>query len=210
MTPTVNVSPVLAAFIRTWNDSLDDATRQKLLLYQDKVIGTGNDGKDEQRAWMCVDWLARTQLPVWLDLAGLNGHAFSVRGMGVISDTVSASAAQSTLVAAWTAAGDETRIAAGDCVGDPARRAAWDAARWALGESATNAAWFATRRVALMGESARSASGTAHAAVESALRDVAWDAAWDAAGTSVKEKLAPWVASLQASAFELIDRMIAP
>ena len=99
------VSPVLGAFLRSWNDSLDEDIRQKLKPYSSRVIGTAGDtAKDEQRAWMAVDWLARTQLAVWLDLAGLSEHAAAVRAVIAISDPQSASAAQPILDAAWAAA----------------------------------------------------------------------------------------------------------
>ena len=97
-------SPVLAAFLRSWNDALDDETRQRLKPYAAKVIGTAGDGKDEQRAWMAVDWLARTQLPVWLDLAGLGEHAAAVRAIIAISGSDSAISAQPVLAAARDAA----------------------------------------------------------------------------------------------------------
>ncbi len=91
------VSPVLGAFLRTWNDALDDETRQELKPYAVRVIGTAGDGKDEQRAWMAVDWLARTQLPAWLDLAGLSEHAAAVRALVALSSTDTARDAQPTL-----------------------------------------------------------------------------------------------------------------
>jgi len=122
------VSPVLGAFLRSWNDSLDDETRQKLKPYAQRVIGTSGDGKDEQRAWMAVDWLARTQLPVWLDLAGLSEHAAATRAVIAISDTASANAAQPTLNAARDAARDAAWAAAWDAAWAAAWAAAWTAA----------------------------------------------------------------------------------
>ena len=98
------VSPVLGAFLRSWNDALDDETRQKLNQYKVRVIGTANDGHDEWRAWLAVDWLARTQLPVWLDLARLGEHAAAVRALIAISTPESATVAQPTLDAARDAA----------------------------------------------------------------------------------------------------------
>ena len=76
--------PVLAAFLRSWNDSLDDSTRQRLKFYAPRVIGT-NDGKTEARAWMCVDWLIREYTPSWLDLATLTSEADVLRSLPVIS-----------------------------------------------------------------------------------------------------------------------------
>src|SRR5215469_10789169 len=97
-------SPVISSFLRSWNDSLDDETRQRLRSYARRVTGTANDGKDEQRAWMCVDWLARTQLPLWLDLAGLSEHAAACRALTAISSTDTSQHAQPILNAARSAA----------------------------------------------------------------------------------------------------------
>ena len=145
------VSPVLAAFLRSWNDALDDDTRQKLKPYAARVVGTAGDGKDKQRAWMAVDWLARTQLPIWLDLAGMGEHAAAVRAVIAITDAESAGVALPTLNAARAAA------SAGASAG---------------------------------------ASAAARAAARTAGRAAARDA------------LKPAVVALQASAFELLDRML--
>ena len=122
------VSPVLAAFLRSWNDALDDDTRQKLKPYAARVVGTAGDGKDKQRAWMAVDWLARTQLPIWLDLAGMGEHAAAVRAVIAITDAESAGVALPTLNAAGAAAWDAAWDAARDAAGDAARAAAGAAA----------------------------------------------------------------------------------
>src|SRR5690606_20754126 len=53
------VSPVLGAFLRSWNDALDDKGRQALKPHIPRVIGTAGDGHDEERAWMAADWLVR-------------------------------------------------------------------------------------------------------------------------------------------------------
>ena len=117
------VSPVLGEFLRSWNDSLDNKTRQKLKPYAARVIGTSGDGKDDQRAWMAVDWLARIHLPVWLDTAGLSDHAAAVRALIALDGADAAKAAQPTLAAARDAAG----------------AAAWDAARAAARAGARDA-----------------------------------------------------------------------
>ncbi len=70
------VSPVIAALCRSWNDSLDDATRQRLKPYAFKVVGTNTGPRDDEtRAWLATDWLCRLQTPAWLRLAGLEEHA---------------------------------------------------------------------------------------------------------------------------------------
>ena len=42
------VSPVIGSFLRSWNDSLDDKTRQKLKPYARKVLNTATGAKDEE------------------------------------------------------------------------------------------------------------------------------------------------------------------
>src|SRR5437588_7373903 len=62
-------SPVITAFLVSWNDSLNDEDRQMLRPYAVKVIGTRTTPQDEiTRAWMAVDWLARTCAPAFLRL----------------------------------------------------------------------------------------------------------------------------------------------
>jgi hypothetical protein len=59
------------AFMRSWNDSVDDAFRQKLKPYAAKCIGTKTTEADEtRRAWMATDWLVRVHTPAFLELAG--------------------------------------------------------------------------------------------------------------------------------------------
>ncbi len=112
------VSHFLAAFLRSWNDTLDSENRQRLKGYVYRIVGTAGDGRDTARAWMCVDWLARTQLPAWLKLAGLVNHAAAVEELWPILSVDSALRAGSVLTAAMFAAkkrpGDFAMFAAGD------------------------------------------------------------------------------------------------
>lgn len=66
-----NVSPVIAAMCNAINDVLDDTTRQDLkdllAVAPDGIIDTVDGAKETAREWMCVDWLVRTLLPMWLD-----------------------------------------------------------------------------------------------------------------------------------------------
>jgi len=76
------VSPVIGAFVRRWNDDLGDNDRQKLKPILPTLIGTAADLKTEsRRAWMVTDWMVRTYMPAWLDLAGLTEQATAVRGL---------------------------------------------------------------------------------------------------------------------------------
>ena len=130
--------------------------------------------------------------------------------------------------AAGYAAGDAARAAARDAAlaaaraaaGDAARAAAWAAARAAAGAAARAAAWDAARAAAW--DAARAAAraaawDAAGAAAGDAAGDAAWDAAWAAARAAAGDaaRAAAWDAlkktktELQASAVQLVERMIA-
>ena len=145
------VSPVIAAFMRSWNDGLPDADRTRLLLplIPDTIGTRTTDADEETRAWMATDWLVRVHTPAWLRLAGLTKHAQALESLARIADATLAKAAHPTIAAAraaaWAAAGAAAgaaawavaRAAAGDAARDAARAAAWDAAR----DAARAAAW---------------------------------------------------------------------
>ena len=153
------VSPVLGAFLRAWNDALDDETRQKLKPYARKVIGTAGDrDADERRAWMATDWLVRVCAPAFLRLAKLGAEADALAGLPEFTDTETARQVQPTIREAKTKAA-----------------AAWDAAAW---DAAGAAAWAAARAAAW--DAARAAAGAAAGAA-------AWAAAWDALQPTVDE-----------------------
>jgi len=123
-------SPVVAAFLRSWNDSLGDDDRQMLKPYVLKVVGTrGTKAQEEKRAWMATDWLARECAPAFLRLAGLTDHAEALEGLAALTSTGRATKAQPKLAAAWAAARNAARNAAGAAAGAAARNAARDAAR---------------------------------------------------------------------------------
>jgi hypothetical protein len=170
-----DVSRVIGAFLRSWNDSLDDSSRQRLKAYVFRVMNTNTGpADDERRARMATDWLVRTYAPAWLDLTGLDKHASALRDLRELTTTTNEQA-QKTIGAA--------------------RRAVWAAG--AAAEAAAEA--------------------VAKDAAEAAARDAAWDAAWSAAEDAAwaaardaaRSALQPTVEALQASAFDLLDRMIA-
>jgi hypothetical protein len=156
------VSPILAGFCRSLNDVLPDDTRQRMRPYLARCIGTAGDGLDEQRGYLCLDWIVRTYTPAWLALAGLGADAERLRSLAPITDLASA------------------RLAS------PVVREAREKA--AAARDATAAA--------------------ARDATEAAAWDAAWDAAWAAARAAARDALAPTVRELQASAFDLLDRML--
>src|SRR3954466_15374135 len=69
------VSPVIAGFMRNWNDGLPDAERGILIPLLPKLIDTVNPELEERRSLMCADWLVRVHTPAWLRLAGLADNA---------------------------------------------------------------------------------------------------------------------------------------
>jgi hypothetical protein len=194
-------SPVISAFMRSWNDALPEADRNRLLKpYVLRLVGTAATAEvEEVRAWMCLDWFVRVHTPAWLRLAGLSEQADRLAGLPEFRAGVDVSsvrpaidAARKNATAAWDAAWDAAR--------DAARDAAWAAAaRAAAGDAAGDAAGAAW------------AARAARAARDAAARDVALAAARaarDAAGAAARARLQPVVDELQSSALALIDRMI--
>ena len=79
-----NVHPVIASFLRPWNDNLqsdDDRTRLLLPLVP-RIIGTkGSPALEARRSLMAADWLVRAHTPALLRLAGLRDQAAHARGV---------------------------------------------------------------------------------------------------------------------------------
>ena len=228
------VSPVIAAFMRSWNDALPDAERTRLLLplIPDTIGTRTTDADEETRAWMATDWLVRVQAPAWLRLAGLTDHAQTLESCARIVDEVTAGAEQPKInaarsvarLAAESVAESAARLAA-ESVAESAVRSAVRSAAWSV---AWSAAWSAARLAAesvaesaawLVAESA--ARSVARLAAESAVRSAAWSAAesaawsavrsaaWSVARSAAEDALAPTVTTLQASACDLVRAMCA-
>ena len=201
-------SPVIAAFLRSYNDSVDDETRQSLKQYIPRLIGTrGSAALEEKRSLIAADWLVRVHASAWLRLAGLTAEADTLSSLPEITSLASVPSIKPVIGvsrknaaaagdAAWDAAGDAAWDAAGDAAGDAARvaarvaagDAAWDAAGDAAGDAARDAAWDAAGDAA--GDAARVA---ARVAAWAAAGDAAWDAAGDAARDAAR--VAAWAAA---------------
>lgn len=98
------MSPVLAAFSMNLNDSWDDEQRQKLIPFIPRCPGTAGDGHDLTRSYLALDWLIRTNLVAWLDLAGLAGEATALQELEPILNMEAAEAAGPVVRrAAWAA-----------------------------------------------------------------------------------------------------------
>jgi len=184
------VSPVIAAFVRRWNDDLNDDARNQLLKPMiPKLLETASAPEvEEARAFMAADWMVRKYLPAWLDLTpSLAKHAATMRALPTITDSATWLAVEDPVRAAGAAAWAAARAAAWAAARDAAGDAAWDAAWDAAGAAARDAAWAAARAAAW---------DAARAAARAAARDAAWDA------------LTPTVVALQTSAVGLLRRMI--
>ncbi|EQA96825.1 hypothetical protein [Sphingobium baderi] len=209
--------PVITAFMISWNDSLNDEDRNRLILpLIVKTVGTRSTPEVEQRrAIMATDWLIRVHTPAWLRLAGLKGQADTLANLPEITGVEGFAPIRAPLeairkdaAAAGAAAGAAARDAARAAAGAAAGAAARDAARAAARAAAWDAAWAAARDAAW--DAARAAAG---AAARDAAWDAAGDAAWDAARAAARAAagaaLKPTVTELQASASDLIVRMCA-
>src|ERR1700727_2443264 len=182
------VSPVVGQFLRSWDDALDDEGRQKLKPYLARAISTSSDGRDEERAWLLTDWLVRVCAPAWLEPAGVKDSPAALRGLPPLKRGRAGRHAPPT-----NGKARERRAAAGGGGRDGAR----DAARAAPGDAARAAARDAA------GDAARDAARDAAGA---AARGAAGDAARDAA----RAALEPTKVELQASALELLDKLVKP
>ena len=205
-------SPVISAFLRTWQDALSHEDRDRLLpaaVWVPRLIGSrGTPEVEEQRAWLAADWMIRVHAPMWLDLTpSMRTHAEALRSLPAITadtldeatqkvqaarDAARGAARDAARDAAWYAAGE----AAGDAAWAAARDAAWYAARGAARDAAWAAAWAAARDAAWY-------------AARDAARDAAGDAAWAAAWAAATTSLRPTIETLQHSALDLLDRMLA-
>jgi len=207
------VSPVLRAYCTSLNDSLDDGTRQLLRPYLARTIGTADDGLDEARSWMALDWLIRTYAPTWLAAAGLPGPANELAVLARVMDAsdlrealVALRAARCDARAAWSGALGAARpaaftpwaagrAAAREAAWSSAGAAAWAAARVAVGEIAGDRARAIAREI----------GGDAAAMIARAARTAAGRAA---AREAARSALAPTLEALHRSAFTLLDRML--
>jgi hypothetical protein len=128
-------SEVLRDYTVGLNDSWDATQRQKLIPFLPRMIGTGNDGNDEERSYLALDWLVRSYAPAWLDLAGHTKEAAELRALRRIVDSVSAQAARPVVEDA-SAKAYAAESAAWSAAGSAAWSAAWSAARSAARSAA--------------------------------------------------------------------------
>lgn len=188
-------SPVISAFLRSYNDSVSDEIRQTLKPYIPRLIGSAaSPAIEERRALMVTDWLVRIHAPARLRLAGLTSNAEALESLPEITSMAQIPSIKGPFVkmiedARKDATTAEVAAWAGSwaAAGDAAWDAAGDAARVAVGDAAGSAAWVAAWVAAW--DAARGADG---------------DADGDAAGDALKLT----VEKLQSLVPALIDRML--
>lgn len=192
------VSPVLAAFVRSRNDALDDRPRQRLRPYLGRTIGTAGDALDEWRAWLCTDWLVRTCVPAILEHADLTAHAMTLWRLDPLTGEAAAARAEDPLRAAARATARARR----------ARRAGSspDGARHATRALARAAGWEAARAAVRVADPCPPRTTAVDIACQTA-RDAAWAGAW-------RDAPSPWTTArpvaetLQRATFDLLDGML--
>ena len=205
------VSPVLGTFGRYMNDVLPHAQRQLMVALIPGLLETVDDGADEARGYMALDWLIRTWLPSWLDLTpACRPDAVLLWELGRIDDLVSAAQAGRVVARAQrnaAAAGAAAGVAAWDAGGFTMGDVAWAAPRAAAQAATESGAWDAARGAA---EAAGQLGGglAAGDAVWDAARAAASAAAWSAPRCGAVDALAPTVRMLQESALNLFADMI--
>lgn len=69
------VSPIIRSFSMRFNDRLDAEGLERLRSYAPKIVGTRDDGHEDERRRILNDWAFRVALPFWLELAGQDDDA---------------------------------------------------------------------------------------------------------------------------------------
>ncbi|WP_244471767.1 glycosyltransferase family 61 protein [Methylobacterium sp. ARG-1] len=183
-------SPSIAAFIRTWGDSLPQAERDGLLLpLVPRLVGTnGSEAMEHRRIAMVADWLVRTHVPAWFRLAKLNVEADELADRAELTDVADLASLCDHLkrVRKRAAVANLTLRQTGSAV----RAAAWDATQ--------QAAWVTVR----------DALEEAGPPILAAGWDAAYAAAYAATRAYGKVPLEPTRRALQHAALALVERMI--
>ncbi len=99
------VSKTISAFLRAWNDQLqDNEARTRLLAPLIPHILNTRDlccDTDKVRKYMLFDWMVRVNVPEWLDVVGMGEHSAKLRALGEIVDRSSGKASAAPVSAAY-------------------------------------------------------------------------------------------------------------
>jgi hypothetical protein len=80
-------SPALIEWMITWADLLDDDDRQQLGRYIPLLAASrGTEEQETTRVWRILDWVIRTDAPLWLHGLQLSRHASALAALHPIRD----------------------------------------------------------------------------------------------------------------------------
>ncbi|MEU7904592.1 hypothetical protein [Actinoplanes sp. NPDC049118] len=225
------VSPTLCMVGRWLSWALPAEARQELKPLIPRLVGTAGDGLDEARSYLALDWVIRTHVPAWLDLAGLPAPARSLRELRPITHLMAAEQAAPLVEKAWEsarAAADATADAAEVVVGadvvNAVTESVWEASEQAIRltigdvdqdveEAVGEAAWQAASGGVARGAAMQAAWAVGWAAFARAAKSAASTtprAAARSAFPGARGALRPTEHHLQASAIALYRRMVSP
>ena len=207
------VCPVIAAFLRSWNDAIADDDERTAIIRPlvTWAIGTRSTKQvEKRRALMAIDWSVRTFTPEWLDLCNERYavHTSALRSLPAITSF-------KDLIAAVPILAHLKKQAASARLDAMTDTATWDDFRDSAWESVSASGVAAFKDAAMTG-AWDDASSSAFDDVWNEVLDDAWDAAdswdiaWDAASAAALDdakNLAQIKGKLQASAAELVRRM---
>lgn len=75
-------SPVLIGWMIAWADRLEDDDRQQLRRYVAPLATSRRTPERETtRVWLVLDWLTRTDAPIWLQALGLHADAAALESL---------------------------------------------------------------------------------------------------------------------------------
>ncbi len=134
----------IAALMRSWNDSLDEESRNRLLkpLLPRLVGSRSTPAVEKKRSLLALDWLIRTYMPAWLDLVpSLAEDAATLRSLPEIVDEKTAEVGEivRAIEKRASAAGSAAYSAAESAAYYAAESAAYYAAYYAAGSAARSA-----------------------------------------------------------------------
>lgn len=91
-------SSVIGAFLRRWDDVLDDANRQRLKPFILPLVNSKASAEIERkRAWLATDWIVRIGLPACLRLSRMEKQAKSLEMLAPLDGVNSRDAAWPTI-----------------------------------------------------------------------------------------------------------------
>jgi hypothetical protein len=207
------VSPVLRNFALRLNDSLPDEPRQRLKPLWSLMVGTADDGHDEQRRELASQWLMREVMPRWLRIANLEELAVKAEAAAGLTGQELTDALHAIRQLTWQArdekwAGFRKQVEAKLLERFGAAEAAWAAgaagaawaawAAWAAGAAgAAEAAEAAEAAGAAWAAGAAGAAWAAGAAVDKIpFAKLTWeqrDRITEAVRTAVRDKVRTWL-----------------